>query len=110
MADKTYNGWTNFETWAVRLWLAPAYGVKLQQELLEQARNTPTPTSSKGQELLTRAQTTLFTFKDLLREQVEDNSPLADTASMYSDLMRSAINRVNFTEIASYIIEAAGEK
>ena len=56
MGDKTlseqesqgYNGWPNYETWAVNLWLGnDEAGCALQQELLEQAQNTPNPSEGR---------------------------------------------------------------
>ena len=100
---KTYNGWANYETWAVKLWMDnDEAGCALQHELLEQAQTT--------------LQNRLIPFKEelkeiilaaLLRDYVRDNSPLADTPSMYSDLMMSSINSVDWDEIASHIIDDA---
>lgn len=38
---------------------------------------------------------------DALREHVEDNNPLAEHASVYTDLLRWAIERVNFAALAA---------
>ena len=98
--DKTCNGWTNYETWNVKLWLdnEPAT-YELQKEMAEQARKTPKV------DVWTREETTRFTLADFLKDWVEDNSPLADDASMYSDLLGAAISEVNWQEIADAILE-----
>ena len=39
MSDKTYNGWSNFETWQANLWLGEAggfYGDDLAKDYLEE--------------------------------------------------------------------------
>ena len=106
---KTYNGWANYETWAVKLWMDnDEAGCALQHELLEQAQTTLQNRTYPNQI------NDVFPFKEiilaaLLRDYVRDNSPLADTPSMYSDLMMSAINSVDWDEIASHIIDDADQ-
>ena len=102
MADKKYNGWTNYQTWAVKIWLDNDEGtVDLQRELLEQAQNTAWV---EGYSDWTRKITTRYFLADWLKDYVTDNNPLAGTASMYSDLLGSAIDRVDWGEIAEHII------
>ena len=36
----------------------------------------------------------------IIKNQVVDNSPLIDTASMYSDMLNEAMSQVNYTELA----------
>ena len=98
-SNQGYNGWTNYETWAVKLWLDNEQSTyELQKELAQQAKETPKV------DVWTREETTRFSLADLLKEFVEDNNPLADDASMYSDLLGAAISEVNFQEIADNIL------
>ena len=123
MADKKYNGWTNYETWVVKLWLDNDEATQHRQaDLLDEAvrasalwgtnplvlkttvlklgyRLDPT-----GQEIWTWSQAIRFTLGELLKQFVEDKN-LADEEqpTMYTDLLRSAIDAVNYTEIADHI-------
>lgn len=100
MESKTYNGWTNYETWNVKLWLDNEQGTyELQKEMVRQSRQTPKV------DVWTKEETTRFTLADLLKDFVEENNPLANDASMYSDLMSAALSEVNWQEIADSILE-----
>ena len=100
MADAKYNGWANYETWVVKLWLDnDEASCALQQELLEQAQNNLNPS-----EVWTKEEEIRFKLENLIEAVVEENSPLTDTATMYSDLLGAAIANVNFIEIADHII------
>lgn len=98
---KTYNGWKNYETWVTKLWLDNEEGTQeLQREWAEVAVTREPPHEGYW----TQEETTRFTLAEIVKEFVEDNNPLADTATMYSDLMRAAIQEVDFQEIADNIL------
>ncbi len=95
-----YNGWTNYETWNCKLWLDnDESSQELQREWLEQVKNTPKV------DVWTEQETVKFTLADMIREYVEENNPLAEHASMYSDIMTAGLQNINYNEIAQAIIE-----
>ena len=93
-----YNGWTNYETWNVALWLD---NEQYTQELW----------SSRARELLEdEEEYPNAILQDELKEFVENINPLANDASMYSDLLGAAIDSANWYEIAeSYLEDARAE-
>ena len=100
IAPKTYNGWTNYETWAVKLWLDNDEGSQeLQRELLDQAKDTPKVS------VWTIEETVKFTLADLLKDTVDEmRGELYPGASMFTDLLGAALSEVNWNEIAESII------
>ena len=99
MENEKYNGWSNYETWNVKLWLDNDAGSQeLQQEWLQQAKDTPI------NPVWTREQTTKFTLEKLIEEFVYENNPLADQANMYADLIGAALGHVDYREIAENIM------
>jgi len=86
MSNK-YNGWTNYETWNVNLWLNNDQGTyDFIVELAKQyADDAP---------MLAQA---LESFVDELQPELE--------ASMFSDILNAAMREVNWQEIADALLE-----
>ena len=73
----SYEGWENYETWLVALWIGNDQG--LYEAVREMADGSPE------------------TIKDFILEF----NPLADKANLWSDLMNAALQSVNWEEIAA---------
>jgi len=81
--EKEYNGWTNYETWLVALWID---NVQATQEAAQ--------TICAGKYKYN------FLKDDALKGFVEDLVCL-DEASLRSDLIGAALSEVNWTEIVN---------
>tara|TARA_Y100000310_G_C20458198_1_gene704072 strand:- start:117 stop:548 length:432 start_codon:yes stop_codon:yes gene_type:complete len=115
----TYNGWKNYETWMVKLWLDnEEAGQALQQELLEQAQNDVAKALANLNERTheeLKIDLTSWSKKEevkvvlviLLKDYITENNPLNETASLYFDLIATAIDRISFRELAAHIIADA---
>jgi hypothetical protein len=90
MEHKEYNGWFNYETWLVNLWLSN------DQDTYDMVRDMISDPYSDRAEI---------DLADTLKEYIEDSNPLADEANLFSDLINAAINEVNFEDIAEHWIE-----
>ena len=84
MSDtKTYNGWTNYETWNVALWIDSDEGS--YRERVRMARHA----RSVGD------------FANALKSWVDDMTPDLG-ASMFADLLGAALSEVEWYEIAEH--------
>ena len=85
MADKTYNGWSNYETWNVALWLGNDQGSD------EQTREI----CRDGED---------YEAADRLKNWVDEMRPDLG-ASMFADLLGAALSEVDWLEIVRNIRE-----
>ncbi len=102
MADK-YNGWTNYETWNVKLWLdndagAVQYWAELAAEHFHGA---------DGENAADSAELAKYSLRTHLEEEIKGNAP--ELTGTYADLLGAALSEVNWYEIASHIVDDAIE-
>lgn len=93
-----YEGWKNHATWAVALWIDNDQG--LNEMVLEMAReakeNNPTDSDENSYS------EAVVSLSDSIKEFVEQENPVADEATMWSDLMAGALSDVEWREIAEH--------
>lgn len=107
MAD--CNGWTNYETWCVHVWISndqssQAYSNELAVDAIVQEYRDGDEELS-GDKKRDRA---VYALSKTLHDWVEEGAP--EVEGMYSDLLRSAIEEVNFYELAGSYVDVAWEE
>lgn len=91
-----YNGWENYQTWAVNLWLNNDQAT--QEHLFEMAKDAmqASPIVKRKAE---------YILADNIEDYVEDNNPLLEQNSMFTDMLNHAIANVAWLEIAEGTLE-----
>ena len=88
--DNRYNGWKNYETWAVISWLENDHlTYDIYNEWLEYGYKDN--------------QDHARTLADTIKEWIQQNNPL-NNASLYTDLLNAALSEVDYYEIAEFLL------
>lgn len=116
--DKTYNGWTNYETWAVALWLDNEQGTQEHWreraaywlENAEPLKLLPADSDTNKQE--NRAAYELS--KELKDQHEEQSQEMLESyslgSSLWADLLGAALSEVNWREIAEHFVDGELEE
>lgn len=96
MTDRTYNGWTNWETWVTNLWINE--GLVDTFTLSEQARYCAEQDEESA----------AYECGKWLREMVEETIG-EQPAGLVADFVGGALAEVNWTEIAGHYTDEAIE-
>lgn len=104
-SSTTYQGWGNYGTWCVALWLMNEsrsyhYWRDRTRSTVRGAWSIDNVVSG----LWTESEAARISLADQLKETTHDESPLQE-ASLYTDLLGSALDGVNWSEIAASFIE-----
>jgi len=96
MSD-TYNGYTNYETWVVNLWMDNEQGS--QEFFRETAKQIHAETDAYGT-AFTVAELARIRFADWLKQYYADENRPEYVRGLYGDLLNAALSEINWLEIA----------
>jgi len=82
----SYNGWTNYETWNVALWLDNDEGSESYMRDLAEDISDP------------------YKLARAIQEFVEEGNPLSGQASLYSDILSATLREVDWEEVARHYL------
>lgn len=100
--ETKYNGWTNYETWLVNLWIDNSgdqdYWNDSSRDLFEY---------SKGDSTFTKEENAIADLADLMREYYDELASqwMPDQSSMFADMINASLREVNWREIAEHYID-----
>jgi hypothetical protein len=97
--DGRYNGWANYETWTVSLWLDnEEHSYRYWRGEVKRRRQEAPGDPRVRAGTWTAEDAARFNLADQLKQEVTEGVPLGE-ASMYSDLLRAALSEVDWLEI-----------
>lgn len=107
VSRRAYNGRSNYETWALALWLGN------DEQSQDYWRGTArlylreSPADSRVlQGIWTAEEAATFNLTDQLKEEFHAGNPLIEP-SVYADLLLGALSEVHWREIARHILDEA---
>ena len=110
MQDEGYNGWKNYETWAVNMYLDGNYdGPGTYYAALEAAREVY-PTEESGRRSLVADALRELVEENVNPHMVDDDHPDPNFHPLVADLLGAALDSVNWYEIADAWIDAVAEQ
>lgn len=110
MDEKKYNGWTNYETWAVALWIdSERASYECWRQAAAQARREAPTCRQVADGIWSEENAARFLLADWLKEDITDAAPLTE-ANVYSDLLNAALAEVNWQEIADHWLASLAEE
>jgi len=101
MREDRHNGWFNYETWAVNLWLTnEEASVRAWETAADEVWEESQDAHPK---YLTASEHARQTLADRLRSDLEESMPKVD--GLWLDLLNGAFSEVNWDEIASAMLD-----
>ncbi len=107
MKNEKYNGWTNYETWVVNLWMDNSEG--LHDHWVNTARYIYEHRAEE-QKHFSRMEDAVCILAEHLKEDHEEAKDeilenMKLTASLWADLLGAALAETNWREIAAHLLE-----
>ncbi len=99
-----YQGWRNYETWAVALWLDNERSC--YDRWRAEARRCQCEASTDSRVIdgiWTPNEAATFNLADQLREEIQAGCPLT-APTMYADLLSAALSEVDWQEVAASLL------
>lgn len=94
----SYNGWSNYETWAVALWLDNEEPTYRDMQRLVAREYDPEDQNEPGDEVAYR-------IGQQIKDYVEA-MPDRPTSGLFADLAGAALSEVDWDEVASHYTES----
>jgi hypothetical protein len=108
--DGTYNGYYNYETWLVKVWIDNDQGNV--DHWVEQAKDLYT-NKAEDRKYFTKREEATILLSESMKEYYEDRMPKSissdNIGGLWADLLHSALSDVVWIELSGMIMEQALE-
>jgi len=106
MTTKNYNGWTNYETWLVNLWMDN--DENMQSHLRQVAADEIEKAMVNSSDWMDAVEEATQALASAMQENHDEGC--AEVTGVFADLLNSALGEVNWDEIAERMVSAAAEE
>jgi len=96
--DTTYNGWTNYETWCVKLWIDNEQG----SYDYWRERTREVWDAAEADTILSRSQRARYDLQEALKDEHQEAAP--EMVNVFGDLLGAALSEVDWREIADSML------
>lgn len=105
--EQGYNGWSNYETWVTKLWLDNDEGsYNYMRDLVIVAKGEAKACSQVREKIWTVKEAEKYLLGEMVKDEVVEMTNIErTTAGLCDDLLNSAIENINFNEIAENLLE-----
>jgi hypothetical protein len=92
--DKTYNGWSNYETWTVNLWIGGTEGGTNYWD-------------AQAKEVLEDNDNNVEEATEILANMLKEDMSQHECTNLHAELLDDALSKVDWKEISAFFIEAS---
>jgi len=104
MKGEHYQGWSNYETWCVSLWIDnEEASYKYWRAEARRHRLTAPSSANVRDGIWTEVEAIRYGLADQIRWEITENAPISEPI-VYSDLLAAALQEVNWVEIAETLL------
>jgi hypothetical protein len=100
--DTTYNGWSNYETWVVKLWIDNDGYAGGAESVNDQAKYFRAENPDDA-DAATKALANWI--EDAIDQDIDNSDEKALTEGLFADLLGRSLKQVNWDEIAAAYLE-----
>lgn len=100
--DTTYNGWSNYETWVVKLWIDNDGYAGGAESVADQAKYFLSQDTADGDEA---TYALARWIEDAIDQDIDNSDAKALNEGLFADLLGRSLTKVDWNEIAAAYIE-----
>lgn len=107
--EKRYNGWTNYETWCVKLWIDNDQG---EYEMWREATRESWLEAEEGGNpyVAERQDRARILLAERLKDAYEEHAGEVGVSGVLADLLNAALGAVDWYEIAQSMLDDQAEE